>query len=128
MTEKRKVGATFAGVLAFISIVGFLEIISEGLFDYSFMEYSKSLWLFIMGIGFIISARPKNLYQTSKKQITETSFARLTTLVVGFLAIISAILTLPQINITHPALGTTSAIISIIAILFIIAQTWILDH
>jgi len=126
--EKRKVGTTFAGVLAFISIAGFLEIISKGLFNYSFIEYSSSLWLFIMGVGFLISSRPKNLYETTKRQITETAFARLTTLVVGLLAIVSAILTLPQINITHPALGTTSAIISIIAILFIIAQTWILDH
>jgi len=124
--EKRKVSTKFAGILALISITGFVEIILTQFFEISIREYSAFFWLIIMGIGFIIISKPKHLYATSKKKFDEESFSRLTTFVIGVMAIIAAILSFPSVNIVHPILSATMGIISIISIIFIIVQTWII--
>lgn len=126
--EKRKVSTRFAGVLAIISITGFLEIILTRLFGVSINAYSAFLWLLIMGFGFIIVSRPKSLYESSKKKFDETSFSRLTTFVLGVIAIVAAVLSLPFINVNHPILSASMGIISIIAIIFIVVQTWIIKE
>jgi len=126
--KKRKVSTRFAGVLAVISITGFLEIILTRFFNVSINSYSAFLWLLIMGIGFILVSQPKSLYKTSQKKFDESSFSRLTTLVLGVIAIVAAILSLPFININHPILSASMGIISIIAIIFIIVQTWIIKE
>ncbi|NCN51719.1 hypothetical protein GW931_01790 [archaeon] len=124
--EKRKVSTKFAGILAIISITGFLEIILTRFFEITITAYSAFLWLLIMGFGFIIVSKPKSLYMASKKKFDETSFSRLTTLVLGVIAIAAAILSLPFVNVNHPILSASMGIISIIAIIFIIVQTWII--
>jgi len=126
--QKRKVSTRFAGVLAVISITGFLEIVLTRFFNVSINSYSAFLWLLIMGIGFILVSQPKSLYKTSKKKFDEASFSRLTTLVLGVIAIVAAILSLPFVNINHPILSASMGIISIIAIIFIIVQTWIIKE
>jgi len=126
--QKRKVSTRFAGVLAVISITGFLEIILTRFFNVSINKYSAFLWLIIMGFGFIIVSKPKSLYKTSKKKFDEASFSRLTTFVLGVIAIVAAILSLPFVNINHPILSASMGIISIIAIIFIIVQTWIVKE
>lgn len=125
--QKKKVSTKFAGVLAVISITGFSEIILNSLFNFSIQEYSSFLWLFIMGVGFILTTKPKNLYKKTKEGMTENTFARLTTFVIGCMAIIAGLLSLPFININHPILSATMGVISIISIIFIIIQTWVLN-
>lgn len=129
MTEnhKRKKTVKFSGILAIISIIGFVNIISESLFQYSILKYFDSAWLFLVGIGFFFAARPKNLYEGSKRYFTETSFARLVSMTIGILSIVSAILSIPQINFEHHVLDTTKSIISFIAIIFILFQSWVLE-
>lgn len=128
MTEKRRVGTKFVGILALISIYGFTEIIFKSLLDISIIEYSNSVWLIVMSIGFFLAARPKSLYKTSKVVISENSFARIVTLIIGLLALISGVASLPQISIIHPALETTKAVVAIISVIFIALQTWVFDH
>jgi hypothetical protein len=128
MEKKRQVGTKFAGVLAFISIYGFLEIILDGTLDYSILEYSNTVWLVIMGVGFLFVARPIKLYRESKNNISENSFSRMVTLIIGLISIIAGILSLPEINIVHQSLKLVKAIVSVIAILFIVLQTWIFEH
>lgn len=126
--EKRKVSTHFAAILALISLFGFLNIVLESFLDFSITNYFDSMLLLMVGIGFLMAARPRDLYEGAKKQFTETYLSRLTTLVIGVIAIISAILTLPQIDIAHDSLEMVKAIISIVAIIFILLQTWVLDH
>ena len=126
--DKRKVSTKFAGILAIISMIGFLEIILSSFFNISIKDYSAFLWLMTMGIGFIVIAKPKNLYKTSKKKFDEGSFSRLTTLVLGTMAIISAILSLPFVGIQSAMLSAVMGIISIISIIFIVVQTWIIRN
>ena len=128
MTEKRKVGTKFVGVLALISIYGFTEIILQSLLDISIIEYSSSVWLIIMSIGFFLAARPKNLYETAKTSISENVFSRIVTLIIGLLALVSGVSSLPQVNIIHPALETIKAVIGVISVIFIILQAWVFDH
>jgi hypothetical protein len=126
--EKRNVGTRFAGVLAFISIYGFVEIILEGLINYSILKYSSTVWLGLMGVGFLLAARPINLYEESKRRFTDNLFSRMVTLIIGVIAIVAGMLSLPQINVEHQILGITKSIISIIAIIFISFKTWIAEN
>ena len=126
--EKRKVSTHFAAILALISIFGFLNIVLESFLDISISNYFDSMLLLMVGIGFLMAAKPRDLYENVKKQFTETSLSRLTTLVIGIIAIVSAILTLPQIDVAHDSLAMVKSIIAIIAIIFIFLQTWVLDH
>jgi hypothetical protein len=48
-------------------------------------------------------------------------------LIVGGIAVIAGILSLPQINIQNPAFLAVKGIISILAIIFIILQTWVAE-
>ncbi|SRR6056297_109636 len=123
---KSKVSTKFVSVLAIISIFGFTEILLQNFFNVSIREYSAFAWLMIMGIGFMLVSQPKNLYKTSKKAFNETSFSRLTTFVIGMMAIIAGILSFPLINIQHPILYATMGVISIISIIFIVFQTWVI--
>ncbi len=124
--QKRRISTKFTWVLALISIVGFLEIILHSFFDYSLQDYSSFFWLIIMGAGFLIIARPKKIYDKSKEGFTELSFYRLTTFVIGLLALIAGFLSLPQFNLIHPIFLAIKGVISIIAIIFIIIQTWVI--
>ena len=128
LPKKSKVSTKFVSVLAIISIFGFTEILLQNFFNISIREYSTFAWLMIMGIGFLLVAQPKNLYKTSQKAFNETSFSRLTTFVIGCMAIIAAILSFPLINVEHPILFATMGVISIISIIFIIFQTWIVKE
>jgi len=124
--RKKKVSTKFVGVLALISIIGFLEIIIFSFFEFDLRDYSSFFWLIIMGMGFLIIARPRIFYKKAKESFTELSFYRLTTLVVGTLAMIAGFLSLPQFGLTHPIFLAIKGVISIIAIIFIIFQTWII--
>lgn len=123
---KSRVSTKFVSVLAIISIFGFTEILLQNFFNVSIGEYSAFAWLMIMGIGFMLVSQPKNLYKTSKEAFNETSFSRLTTFVIGCMAIIAGILSFPLINMDHPILFATMGVISIISIIFIVFQTWII--
>jgi hypothetical protein len=126
--EKPKEATKFAGIMSLISIIGFANIITQSLFEISITPYFNSVLLFLIGIGFMMAARPKNLYEGSKRYFTETSVARLTTFVIGLLSIAASVLTLPEVSLVHPALETIKSIISVIAILFIVFQTWVLER
>jgi len=114
----------FSGILAIISIIGFLEITTSSFFNFSFGEYIEFLWLSLMGIGFIIESSPKKIHE---KKADET-VTDITSLVIGIIAIIAGVLSLPQISINHPVFSATKGVISLIAIIFIVIQTWIIKE
>lgn len=125
---KVNVSQKFVIALSIVSILGFLEIISSSLFNIDISDYIESLWLIIIGVGLVIEARIKKLKLITKKGLTQDNMTHLTTIVIGFLAIISGILSLPEIGIDNPAFTATKGIVSIIAILFILIQTLLMRH
>ncbi len=123
--KKSDMSKVFVTVLAIVSIMGFSAIISKSWFDFDLASYVESLILLVMGIGFIVEAEPKILFKKTKRGIDRRNFSRLTTLIIGSLATIAGILSFPIINLQHFIFLAIKGVISIIAIVFIIVQTWV---
>jgi len=117
----KKLPIKFASILAIVSIIGFLEITLNSFFNFSFQNYIEFLWLTIIGVGFIIISKPKKLTKSKNEPVTD-----ITALVIGCLAIIAGLLSLPFLNIIHPVFFAIKGVISLIAIIFIILETWFL--
>lgn len=124
--SKNKISSSFIKVLAVISILGFVGIISATLFQKNIEAYIEASWLMIMGLGFIAESSPIQLYQSIQNKMTNRDFSSLTTLIVGVIAVLAGILSLPGIGIESLAFQAIKGVISIIAIIFIIIQTWII--
>lgn len=127
-TNQTKISKPFVNILAILSILGFTSIISHTLFNTDISQYIETLWLTILGLGFIIESHPIQIFGSIKNRFQERNFTATTTFTIGLLAIIAGILSLPQINIQSPAFLAIKGIMSIIAIIFIIIQTWILKQ
>ncbi|MBU0958478.1 MAG: hypothetical protein KKB31_00895 [Nanoarchaeota archaeon] len=126
-TVKKRSNASrkFVIALSIVSIIGFLSITSESLFNFSFVEYIDSLWLLALGLGLILETSLSELKKIKKRGMTPEMLGKVTMLVVGTLAVIAAVLSVPQINIQSPTFLAVKGIVSILAIIFIIIQTWV---
>jgi hypothetical protein len=124
--KENKVSKAFVTILAILSILGFISIISYTLFGKNIEGYVEALWLGILGFGFIVESNPPALIGRIRNKLGERNFTAMTTLIVGLLALIAGVLSLPQINIQNPVFLAVKGVMSIIAIVFIIIQTWIL--
>lgn len=123
--KKSKASRNFVIALSVVSIIGFLNIVVESLFNSSFESYIESLWLVALGLGLILETSFKELRKVKRKGLTSDLLGKMTMVVVGALAIIASILSLPQIDIVNPTFLAVKGIISILAIVFIIVQTWV---
>lgn len=121
-----KISSSFVTILAIISILGFVGIISFTLFGKDIEGYIEASWLMIMGLGFMAESGPINLYQSIQNKMTNRDFSSLTTFIVGVLAALAGLLSLPGIGIESQAFEAIKGVIAIIAIIFIIIQTWII--
>lgn len=116
----------FINILAILSILGFVSIISYTLFNKDITLYIETLWLTILGLGFIIEANPIRLFHSIHHRLGEKNFTATTTFIIGMIAVIAGVLSLPQINIQNHAFLAVKGIMSIVAIIFIVIQTWII--
>ena len=123
---KVKISSKFITTLAIVSIIGFMGIISQTLFNFDMNQYVESLWMFIIGIGMMIEAKIRRL-KTLPEGITPNNFTHLTTIIIGVLAILAGIFSFPFIRIETPAFLAIKGIVSIIAIIVIILQTCVVD-
>ena len=127
-TNQTKISKPFVNILAILSILGFTSIISHTLLNTDISQYIETLWLTILVLGFIIESHPLQIFSSIKNRFQERNFTATTTFIIGLLAIIAGVLSLPQINIQSPGFLAIKGIMSIIAIIFIIIQTWILKQ
>jgi|GEM_PF-1695869 len=124
--KRSKVSKSFVTILAIVSILGFVSIISETLFEYDIGLYIESLWMFLVGIGLILEARIRRL-RTLKYGLNPSNFTTLITLTVGGIAIVTGILSAPYFGLQNPSFFAIKGILSVIAIVVIFIQTWIID-
>jgi len=124
---KRKTTKSFVIALSLVSIIGFLSIVLESLFSVDMTGYIETLWLVVLGFGLILETTIRELKLIKKKGLTPEYLGKITMIVVGSIAIIAGILSLPQINILNASFLAVKGIISILAIIFIILQTWITE-
>jgi hypothetical protein len=123
--ETIKTSKRFIVALAVVSILGFIGIISETILNQDIKPYIEALWMVVIGVGMIVETKIQKL-KTLSEGLNHNNFAHLTTIVVGLLAFVAGIFSLPQIRIENPGFLAIKGIISIIAILVIILQTWII--
>lgn len=121
-----RISQKFVTALAVVSILGFLGIVSESLFGFDMSDYIESFLMFIIGGGLALEAKVKKL-KSLKRGITSNNITHLTTIIIGIVAIMAGIFSFPSIKITHPSFLAIKGIISLIAIVVVIIQTWIID-
>ena len=120
--KKSSASRNFVFALSIVSIIGFLNIVSQSLFNFSFENYVESLLLITLGTGLVLETSIKELKKVKKEGLTPDMLGKITMIVVGALAIVASILSLPQIDIEHPTFLAVKGIVSILAIIFIIIQ------
>lgn len=122
---RRKTSRNFVIALSIVSIIGFLSIILESLFYIDISGYIDTLWLLALGLGLILETSLRELRSIERKGLTSEYLGKITMIVVGSLAIIAGALSIPQVNIQNPSFLAVKGIISLLAIVFIILQTWV---
>jgi len=124
-TRKTKTSKSFVVALSIVSMIGFLSIVLEDLFYVNINSYIQTLWLVTLGAGLILEVSLVKLKKIRTGGLTPEVLGEITMLVVGSMAAIAGVLSLPQINVQHPSFLAIKGVISLLAIIFIILQTWI---
>lgn len=126
--RKVKVSNEFVIALALVSIFGFVGIASESLFDYDLNFYVEASLMIVIGIGLIIEGQVKQLKMINVEGLTPENFTHLITVIIGAIAVISGLLSIPPIRLENQGFLAVKGILSIIAIIIIIVQTWIVER
>lgn len=126
--KKRRTSRNFVIALSVVSMIGFLSIVFESLFYLDVSGYIDTLWLVVLGLGLILETTLKELKSVKRRGLTSEYLGKITMIVVGSIAIIAGILSLPQINVQNASFLAVKGIISILAIIFIILQTWVIKR
>lgn len=126
-SKRAKASRSFVIALSVVSIIGFLSIVLESLFYVKINDYIETFWLIALGVGLVLESSLKKLKKIKVTGLTPEILGELTMLIVGSIAVIAGILSLPQIKIQNPSFLAVKGIISILAIVFIILQTWITE-
>lgn len=126
---KKRVTASnqFITMLAIVSIIGFLGIISETLFDFNFEFYVEALLMFVIGIGLVLEGKLSTFMRIKSEGLTPINFTHLVTVIIGIVAALAGVFSLPQIRIETQGFLAIKGIVSVIAIIVIIIQTWIIE-
>lgn len=118
-----RINKKFATVMAIVSIIGFSGIISQHLFGKNIDNIVQALWFIILGFGFILESRPFLLFKRLDESLSNRNFTSVNTLIVGLMASVCGILKL--LGIENIIFSAVQGFIAIIAIIFIIIETWI---
>ena len=125
--RKARMSRNFVVALSVVSILGFLSIVVESFFYWSFSNYLETLWLITLGTGLMLESNIKELRKIKKKGLPPENLGKLTMLIVGSISIIAGLLSLPQIRLQHPVFLAIKGIVGILAIIFIVIQTWVAE-
>lgn len=124
--RKKRVPRRFVIVLSIVSILGFAGIASRTLFDLDISSYVEVAWIWALGIGILLEADLKSLKNIRRTGLNSGKFNNLVAAVIGFLALITGLLSLPQINWLTSGLEAIKGVISLVAIIFIMVESLIL--
>lgn len=124
---KKSASRNFVIALSIVSIIGFVSIVLESLFNFVISAYLETLWLVVLGTGLILESSLKDFKKVKKKGLTSEYLGKLTMIIVGGIGVIAGLLSLPQINVQHHSFLAVKGIVSLLAIIFIIFQTWVTE-
>lgn len=123
----RKGYQKFLFFLVMIDLVGFGSIIADNFFDINLIAYGEFAWILLFSFAMIMLSDINKLISLGEKSFRSEHFASLVTCIIGIMAFFVAILSLPQINLTSPVIDSVKGIISIIAIVYIILEAWVIQ-
>jgi hypothetical protein len=126
--RKVKVSQGFVTALSIVSILGFIGIVSETLFGTDLRFYVEAFLMIVIGVGLNMEAQYDKIRSISKEGLNKDNFTNLTTIIIGDVAIIAGIFSFPLLRIDNPSFLAVKGIISIVAIVIIVIQTWIIDR
>jgi len=124
---KSKLSHKFIMILAIVSILGFVGIVSETIFNKNINLHIQALWMMAIGFGMITEAQIKSLRNLKVEGLTPNNFAHLTTAIIGIVTILAGIFSFPHFGVVNPSFHAIRGIVGIIAIVVIIIQTWFIE-
>ncbi len=124
---ERREAKVFVIALAFVSILGFIGILSESLFETNINVYVESIMILIIGIALIFEVSFKRISTISDSGLNQSNFSAVTLLTIAIIAIITGILNFPQIGVSFQGFLAIKGILSILAIVIIVIQTWVIE-
>ena len=107
--KRAKASRNFVVALSIVSIIGFFSIVMSSLFYIDISKYIDTLWLMTLGLGLILETSIREIKKIKKIGMTPEILGEITMLIVGGMAIIAGILSLPQINIQNPSFLAVSS-------------------
>lgn len=125
-SRKIKLTHRFVTALSIVSILGFLGIVSETLFNHNLSGYVEAGLMLVIGVGMVLEANLGEI-KTIRQGLNSSNFTHLTTMIIGAIAVLAGIFSLPFIRVETPGFLAIKGIVSIIAIIVIIIQTWVMD-
>ena len=118
----------FLNALSIVSILGFLGIFLQTIFEYDINNYVGAAWMLILGIGLIMEVNFRSLKRIFKGGLNKGNFANLITLIIGLVAVFAAVFSIPGMRIENPSFLAIKGILALIAIVIILIQTFFLDR
>jgi len=125
--KKHKLSHMFVSALSLVSIIGFIGIVSQSLFDYDVSYYVEAFLMLIIGGGLVLESQAKSLVSIKEVGLNSSNFTHLITVIIGVIALLAGIFSFPPIRLYNPSFVAIKGIISVIAIVIIIIQTWFLE-
>lgn len=126
--KKSKASRNFVIAMSLVSIVGFISIMLKSLFNINADAYIGTAWLITLGLGLVLETSFQKVKNVKHEGLTPEILGELTMFIVGSIAVIAGVLSLPQIGIQNASFLAVKGIISILGIIFIILQTWVTEE
>lgn len=127
MCRKMKTRAGFDTSLVWISVIGFVGILSESLNLFNLHPWMSSIILAIAGLGLLEEGRVREIRNWARDGIKGIEYSYILTIMIGIGALVMSIITLPFISIETPATNTFKGIIAVFAIAIILLQKYYFD-
>lgn len=124
--RKRSVGHVLINILAIISIIGFIIILSKSLFGLDLGRYMVPSMLIVFGVGLTLIGQIKAWRTFFRDGLTMNEGAHIITGILGIVAVIVGIVSIRVLD--SAIVDAIQGVIAIIAIAFIIIQTWLISE
>jgi len=116
----------FLFFLIMIDLTWFGSVVLDNLFGLSFQDYGEFAWTFLFAAALILMSDLKRIARMGVEGFDAENFSSLATFIIGIVALITAILSLPQIAVESPTMNATKGIIALIAIIYVFLDALIL--
>lgn len=112
----------FLFFLIMIDLTWFASVVSDNLLGMNLQDYGEFAWILLFSLGMIIISDVKKMTSIKRRGFRSDNFASLVTFIIGVMAFVVAVLSLPQINMTSPVMSSIKGILALIAIIYVILE------